>query len=236
MKDHLFCLSNSIFYHHFSFPSGPIQLLDAFLLVDLQCTANLAVLNPFSWRISVMMTRNRTLLYVFTFVLLVFAGCGSSSNAPSKAETGPQASEATPTAVPTLVSTSTGEPTQASTPTPTAIPQPMPTSPPAPPSSPAPAILDLKPASMSIVGHLDCNKNGVYVCFARVLSGASNQSPLPWRAFTNVPGGIVFSPASGVLAPGQSVLVTISVPFASCTRGLFFFQGPVNTHTITWAC
>ncbi|EFH85835.1 hypothetical protein [Ktedonobacter racemifer] len=184
-----------------------------------------------------MMTRNRTLLYVFTLVLLlVFAGCGSSSNAPSKAETGPEASKATPTAALTPVSTSTVEPTQASTPTPTAIPQPVPTSPLAPPSSPAPAILDLRPASMSIVGHLDCNKNGVYVCFARVLSGTSNQSSLPWRAFTNVPGGIVFRPASGNLAPGQSVLVTISVPFTSCAHGLFFFQGPVNTHTITWAC
>lgn len=184
-----------------------------------------------------MKTWNSILLPIFTLVLLlVLAGCGGSSNAPSQVATSPQASKAAPTAMPTPVSTPTVEPTQASTPTPTAIPQPVPTSPPAPPSSPAPAILDLRPASMSIVGHLDCNKNGVYVCFARVLSGASNQSPLPWRAFTNVLGGIVFSPASGVLAPGQSVLVTISVPFNSCTQGLFFFQGPVNTHTITWAC
>jgi hypothetical protein len=30
--------------------------------------------------------------------------------------------------------------------------------------------------------------------------------------------------------------VTITVPFNACTPGLFFFQGPVNTHTITWAC
>ena len=89
---------------------------------------------------------------------------------------------------------------------------------------------------MSIVGHLDCNKNGAYVCFARVISDASNQSNLNWFASTNVPGHIVFSPVSGVLAPGQSVLVTITVPFNACTPGLFFFQGPANTHTITWAC
>jgi hypothetical protein len=69
-----------------------------------------------------------------------------------------------------------------------------------------------------------------------VLSSSSNQSNLHWIAFTNVPGGVTFNPASGVLAPGQSVLVTITVPFNACTPGLFFFQGPINTHTITWAC
>ena len=89
---------------------------------------------------------------------------------------------------------------------------------------------------MSIVGHLDCNKNGAFICFARVLSRTSNQSNLHWLAFTNVPGQITFSPSSGVLAPGQSVLVTITVPFNACTPGLFFFRGPINTHTITWAC
>lgn len=89
---------------------------------------------------------------------------------------------------------------------------------------------------MSIVGHLDCQRTTVYVCQARVLSRAGNQSNLHWIAFTNIPGHIVFSPASGSLAPGHSVFVTIFVPFTACTRGLFFFQGPINTHTITWAC
>ncbi len=90
---------------------------------------------------------------------------------------------------------------------------------------------------MSLVGHLDCqNTNGVYLCKARVLSRASNASNLHWTAFTNVPGHIAFNPVSGVLAPGQSVFVTISIPTSACTRGLFFFQGPINTHTITWAC
>ncbi len=48
--------------------------------------------------------------------------------------------------------------------------------------------------------------------------------------------GPVFSPASGVLAPGQSVLVTIMVPLTACTPGLFFIRGLINTHTIIWAC
>jgi hypothetical protein len=125
-----------------------------------------------------------------------------------------------------------------STPTFTPKPTPTPTVAPQPTQQPAsaPAILDLRPLSMSIVGHLDCQKKGAFVCLARVLSSSNNQSDLHWFAFTNVPGNIGFSPASGVLAPGQSVLVTITVPFSACTQGLFFFRGPVNTHTITWGC
>jgi hypothetical protein len=26
------------------------------------------------------------------------------------------------------------------------------------------------------------------------------------------------------------------VPLNDCTRGLFAFHGPANTHTISWAC
>ena len=139
--------------------------------------------------------------------------------------------KSTPSPTPTHVIVPTPKPslTQAPAPKPTPTPTPIPV-------QGAPAILDLRPSSMSIVGHLDCQKNGAFVCFARVLSGSSNQSKLNWSSFTNVPGNIVFSPSSGVLAPGQSVLVTITIPFNACTPGLFFFRGPVNTHTITWAC
>ncbi|HLX56532.1 MAG TPA: hypothetical protein VKR83_05870 [Ktedonobacteraceae bacterium] len=173
---------------------------------------------------------------VAIFCLILFAGvlasCGSVTTG--------QASPATlaPTFAPSPAVTSSHTPV----PTPTAtVPTPKPTSPPAiapqpTQSPPAPAILDLRPLSMSFVGHLDCQNNGAYVCLARVLSGSSNQSDLHWTAFTNVPGHIVFSPASGVLAPGQSVLVSITIPLNACTPGLFFFRGPVNTHTITWAC
>lgn len=166
-------------------------------------------------------------IVVFCLVLFIFvlSACGST--------TAGQTSTVTP--VPTLAPSPTTAPTHVPTPTPTPKPTeaPQPTQ---PPSTPAPAILDLQPLSMSIVGHLDCQKNGKFVCFARVLSRSSNQSDLHWTAFTNVPGNIGFSPVSGVLAAGQSVLVTITVPFNACTPGLFFFRGPVNTHTITWAC
>ena len=162
-------------------------------------------------------------------LMLVLASCGSAAAGQTSIVTPTPTLASSPTAIPTHVLTPT--PTLRPTPTPTEAPQPT-----QPPSTSAPAILDLRPLSMSIVGHLDCQKNGKFVCFARVLSRSSNQSNLHWSAFTNVPGNIGFSPVSGVLAAGQSVLVTISVPFNACTAGLFFFRGPVNTHTIIWAC
>ncbi len=177
-----------------------------------------------------------TTVLCIAFISSMLASCGTSATSATIQ------SRPTPTPTHIITPTPTSTPTPRPTPTHVPTPTPQPTLPaqvptPTPtPVSASPAVLDLRPASMSIVGHLDCNRNGVFVCFARVISGTSNQSNLHWVAFTNVPGHIVFSPSSGVLAPGQSVLVTISVPFNACTQGLFFFQGPINTHTITWAC
>jgi len=56
--------------------------------------------------------------------------------------------------------------------------------------------------------------------YGKGTSGFCLEVPFPYAAF----------------APGQSVLVTITVLFNDCTPGLFFFRGPINTHTITWAC
>jgi hypothetical protein len=89
---------------------------------------------------------------------------------------------------------------------------------------------------MSLIGHLDCTKDAAYTCAARVLARSSNAGSLRWSVSTTVPGAVVFSPASGVLAPGQSAVVTITVPLSDCTHGLFAFHGPANTHTISWAC
>ena len=160
--------------------------------------------------------------------MTILASCGSTTTGNVTAVKPVPTQTPTPAVVPTHVPTPTFTPKP--TPTPTEVPQPtqQPTS--------ASAILDLQPLSMSIVGHLDCQKKGEFVCLARVLSRSTNQGDLHWSAFTNVPGNIGFSPVSGILAPGQSVLVTITVPFSACTPGLFFFRGPVNTHTITWAC
>jgi hypothetical protein len=154
-------------------------------------------------------------------VASMLTACGSAATG--------QVQHLTKTPMPTLVPTPT--PTIQPTPTPTPLPTVLPTQPPA-----APAILDLQPASMSLLGHRDCQKTTAYICLARVLSRASNQSYLNWSSYTDVPGQIVFNPSSGSLPPGQSVVVTITVPLNACTPGLFYFRGPINTHTITWAC
>ncbi|HET9921041.1 MAG TPA: hypothetical protein VFQ30_14415 [Ktedonobacteraceae bacterium] len=164
----------------------------------------------------------------------VLASCGTTTGQANTVAPTPHVTQTlVPTATPTHVPTPTPKPTPK--PQPTVVVQPAPTPTPQPVTA-APPILDLQPLSMSIVGHLDCNKGATYVCFARVLSRASNQRNLNWFASTNVPGHIFFSPSGGTLAPGQSILVTIDVPFNACTQGLFFFHGPINTHTITWAC
>lgn len=184
-----------------------------------------------------MLRNNVLVVFCLTLLVIVLASCGSTGST-----TPIQAKQATPTATPTLVATPSSTPTPKPKPTPTAtstpVPQPVVTPQPAPPTPvpTSPPILDVRPSSMSLVGHLDCKNNGVYVCLALVLSRSSNQGNLNWTAFTNVPGNVAFSPASGVLAPGQSTLITITVPLNACTQGLFFFRGPANTHTITWAC
>ncbi len=211
-------------------------------------------------KLSTLYSRNgaltRTIVAVLCTVIVgsFLAACGSAASAVQSAPTPKPAPTLAPTPTPTIAPTPTPTPTLSPTPKPTPTPAPTPqqapaivpasappaavptSSPPPPALTGAPAILDLRPLSMSIVGHLDCQRNGAYVCFARVLSRPNAQSNLHWFAFTNVPGDITFSPQSGVLAPSQSVLVTITVPFNACTPGLFFFKGPINTHTITWAC
>ena len=159
--------------------------------------------------------RSAVVLLGALLLVSAVAACGATS---PTARTG-----ATPTAT---IATPTNTPTPAPS---TATPQPK------PPLS-STAILDVRPSSMSLVGHLDCTKGAAYSCAARVLARSSNNGSLRWSTSTTVPGAVAFSPASGVLAPGQSALIMISVPLNDCTRGLFVFHGPANTHTISWAC
>ncbi len=165
-----------------------------------------------------------------TIALIILASCGTTGQVHP-------ASTPAPTHVPAIAPSPSPVLSPTPSPTPKPTPKPAVTAQPATqPPAPVPAILDVRPQSMSFVGHLDCKRSGTYMCLALVLSRSNASSNLHWTTFTNVPGHIVFSPASGTLAPGQSTLITISVPFNACTPGLFFFQGPVNTHTITWAC
>ncbi len=149
------------------------------------------------------------LLVCALLIASILAACGAASTGQTS-----HVAAASPTPAPTL--------------TPTVTPQPN------PPLS-ATAILDVRPASMSLVGHLDCTQGTAYTCPAEVLARSSNQGSLRWFASTSVPGQVVFNPSSGVLAPGQQMMVTITVPLGDCTRGLFF-HGPANTHSIGWTC
>ncbi|HET8913620.1 MAG TPA: hypothetical protein VFN23_19260 [Ktedonobacteraceae bacterium] len=167
-----------------------------------------------------------TLLCLIALLVTACGSPGSSSTTQSS----------TPTNQAKVVVTLSPTATPIPSPQPTKKPTTVPTAQPTPAQQGAPAILDLRPSSMSLVGHLDCQQKGAYICYARVLSRADAQSDLQWTASTNVPGGVSFNPVSGIVKPGQSVLITITVPLNACTPGLFYFQGPVNTHTITWAC
>ena len=170
------------------------------------------------WAVIIRRFAVRSAVVLLSALLLVsaLAACGATSPIARTGAT-PTATMATPTNTPAPTAPST------------ATPQPK------PPLS-STAILDVRPSSMSLVGHLDCTKGAAYSCAARVLARSSNSGSLRWSTSTTVPGAVTFSPASGVLAPGQSSLITITVPLNDCTRGLFAFHGPANTHTISWAC
>src|SRR5690242_8724311 len=88
------------------------------------------------------------------------------------------------------------KPTTTPTPTPMLIPPPTPT--PTQLPQQVPVILDLRPASMSFVGHLDCPiSHGDYVCQARVIAPTGNPGPLHWSSFVNFANNVVFDPGSG---------------------------------------
>ena len=158
-------------------------------------------------------------------ISVLIAACGTSTATVQTA----------PTPTPTQILIPTPSPTLAPTPKPRLPPTPTPKAVQPTPVSTSPAELELRPMGLS--GHADCTKtsSGGYVCEVVVSSLASAQSDLHWYATTNL-SGIGFSPSGSVLGPGQSVLVRISVPAGVCGPGLFFFHGPINTHSTSWVC
>lgn len=169
---------------------------------------------------------------------VLLAACGGPATTAQATPTPPPLVQLTAATTPSP--TPTIAPTDTPTPVPTVAPtQPPPTPTPPPHSGPGPAVLDLTPASMSIVGHLDCTLiGGMFNCQARVAAPSSNQHPLVWAASDNFANNVTFSPRSGSLSPGTSVTVSIFVPQGDCGvhNALFIFKGQSNIHTITWAC
>src|SRR5947209_8490555 len=93
--------------------------------------------------------------------------------------------------------------------------------------------------------HFNMNKDcdgsqvQVWICTAVLSSDPTNQSNLDWSASTSSSSGIYFTPQSGILTPGQSLQVTISVPNAACinaSNGSFTFTGPENAVNVPWIC
>ncbi len=176
---------------------------------------------------------NGKIMAVFCCALMacLLAACGGSPAAsPSSSAS---VSPVTPTVVVAPTPTQVPPTPKPAPPTPAPVAQ-QSTAPKAAQSAPAP-ILDVAPVSMGINGHVDCKKSAtVYTCQSAVISRASNQVAHHWTAYANIPG-VGFSPAQGSVAPGTRVILTITIPVQECS-GTFFYQGPINTHTIIWRC
>lgn len=71
------------------------------------------------------------------------------------------------------------------------------------------------------------------------LSRADNlQQNLKWSTHSSVPvPGLVLSPSSGVLPPGGTQVVAITVPFMPCPNdATIYFKGPGNVVKLPWKC
>lgn len=78
-----------------------------------------------------------------------------------------------------------------------------------------------------------------WMCTA-ILSRADNLSTsMHWSSTSNLPGSVIFSPSSGVLAANGSVSVTISISSTNVTcptKIVFSFKGSANTVGVPWLC
>jgi hypothetical protein len=88
-------------------------------------------------------------------------------------------------------------------------------------------------------GNTDCTYSSGpgWSCTATLSRGDMLTKNLNWSASAAGITGIVFSPASGVLAPGATASVSIAVPDSVCPgRATFSFKGPGNTVKVPWSC
>jgi hypothetical protein len=105
---------------------------------------------------------------------------------------------------------------------------------------PAPQLTLISPAAGSLQGSSDCqsvtNPSG-WSCPVTIGAARTNTAPLSWTASGKGVSGITFTPASGTLAPGQTVQITVFVPANNCQATVTLsFVGPANTVTVSWSC
>jgi hypothetical protein len=90
-----------------------------------------------------------------------------------------------------------------------------------------------------ITANSDCTYNNGWSCSDTVSLNSNNPGDptINWSASSSI-NGVTFSPASGVVAPGQSITVSISVPSMSCpANGQITFAGQgAGSATVNWKC
>ncbi len=76
-----------------------------------------------------------------------------------------------------------------------------------------------------------------WICTVMLRSDNNARGDLDWSASasSSLPD-VTFTPASGTVSVGQSVPVSIFVPYGDCEDGTFSFAGPANTLTVPWSC
>ena len=99
--------------------------------------------------------------------------------------------------------------------------------------SPGRLIIDPDHFSNQSCPHTD----GGWTCTAMLRSDNNARGNLDWSASasSNLPD-VTFTPPSGTVPVGQSVPVSIFVPYGDCEDGTFSFAGPANTLTVPWSC
>ncbi len=94
--------------------------------------------------------------------------------------------------------------------------------------------LTVSPGSLNTSSCAHSN-SGTWTCIVTVGESSSSQGNLTWSASSYV--GASFNPTSGTLQPGQTAMVSISVPDTTClASATFAFRGPANTVNVPWSC
>jgi hypothetical protein len=101
--------------------------------------------------------------------------------------------------------------------------------------------LSVKPPSLDANNVSECQPTetatvGGWNCTATLTNNGDVQGNLDWSTSSNGVEGITFSPASGILAPGATVTLTVFVPRTNCpSSATLSFIGPANTVNVPWS-
>ncbi|WP_376796651.1 hypothetical protein [Thermogemmatispora sp.] len=105
---------------------------------------------------------------------------------------------------------------------------------------PAPVLILEAPQSGSLQAGQDCKLSSSetsWLCPVTIGAASQNTIALNWSSSSSGLTGISFAPASGTLAPGQTVSIQVTVPATACpSSALLLFNGPANSIQVTWSC